>query len=74
MMDSEREYRDRFFISTKDREPELGRYCVVNIGSFTYEIGMFIDTPWDGVVFLCETGNTLKINSATYAYIEELKV
>ena len=47
MMDSEREYRDRFFVSTKDSEPELGRYCVVNFGAYTYEVGMFIDTPWE---------------------------
>ncbi len=75
VIDSELEYRDRFFATVQDREPELGKYCIVNFGSYTYDVGMFIDTPWKGIVFLSETGNTFEIlPGTTYAYIEELEV
>lgn len=67
-----REYRNRFFVSVGEVAPELGRYCVADFGAYTYEVGIFVYTPWSGIVFLVETGNTLTVvPDMKYAYIEE---
>lgn len=75
VIDSEREYRDRFFATVQDREPELGKYCVIDFGAYAYEVGIFVDTPWDGILFLTETNQAFRLTpDAEYAYIEELDV